>query len=58
MDRDPLETWVHEKGTAALLGDACHPMLVRFGPLLAARDCLLNRFLQHSHTARKALQWQ
>jgi hypothetical protein len=29
FDRDPLETWVHPSGKVALLGDACHPMLVR-----------------------------
>jgi len=29
MDRDPLETWVHKDGTLVLLGDSCHPMLVR-----------------------------
>ena len=29
MDRAPLETWVHKDGKVALLGDACHPMLVR-----------------------------
>jgi salicylate hydroxylase len=28
MDRAPLETWVHPQGNVALLGDACHPMLV------------------------------
>ncbi|KAI6115942.1 hypothetical protein F5141DRAFT_1212544 [Pisolithus sp. B1] len=27
MDRAPLETWIHEDGKLALLGDACHPML-------------------------------
>lgn len=27
MDRAPLETWIHEDGRLALLGDACHPML-------------------------------
>ncbi|KAI6132467.1 hypothetical protein EDD16DRAFT_1851712 [Pisolithus croceorrhizus] len=27
MDRAPLETWIHEDGKFALLGDACHPML-------------------------------
>ena len=29
MDRNPLPTWVHPKGRLVLLGDACHPMLVR-----------------------------
>jgi salicylate hydroxylase len=29
MDRKPLPTWVHRKGRLVLLGDACHPMLVR-----------------------------
>ena len=29
MDRAPLATWVHPKGRLALLGDSCHPMLVR-----------------------------
>ena len=29
MDRKPLPTWVHPKGRLVLLGDACHPMLVR-----------------------------
>jgi salicylate hydroxylase len=28
-DRAPLDKWVHEDGTVVLLGDACHPMLVR-----------------------------
>ena len=28
MDRQPLETWIHSKNRAVLLGDACHPMLV------------------------------
>lgn len=27
MDRAPLETWIHEDGRLALVGDACHPML-------------------------------
>jgi len=26
--RDPLSKWVHDSGKIALLGDACHPMLV------------------------------
>jgi salicylate hydroxylase len=30
FDRDPLDTWIHPSGKVALLGDACHPMLVRF----------------------------
>ena len=25
----PLETWIHECGRVVLLGDSCHPMLVR-----------------------------
>ena len=29
MDRKQLPTWVHPKGRLVLLGDACHPMLVR-----------------------------
>ena len=29
MDRRPLERWVHQDGRVVLLGDACHPMLVR-----------------------------
>lgn len=29
MDRQPLERWVHPSGRVVLLGDACHPMLVR-----------------------------
>ena len=29
MDRKPLERWVHQDGRVVLLGDACHPMLVR-----------------------------
>lgn len=28
MDRAPLKTWIHKDGKVALLGDACHPMLV------------------------------
>ncbi|KIL63930.1 hypothetical protein M378DRAFT_179064 [Amanita muscaria Koide BX008] len=27
MVRQPLKTWVHSSGRAALMGDACHPML-------------------------------
>ena len=27
--RAPLSTWVHKDGKLALLGDACHPMVVR-----------------------------
>ena len=37
MDRKPLETWVHPDGRVALLGDACHPMLVSVSDLLSAR---------------------
>ena len=29
MDREPLAKWVHDSGRVILLGDACHPMLVR-----------------------------
>jgi len=29
MDRAPLDRWVHKDGKVVLLGDACHPMLVR-----------------------------
>lgn len=29
MDRDPLSTWIHKDGKLVLLGDSCHPMLVR-----------------------------
>ena len=29
MDRKPLNKWVHDSGRVILLGDACHPMLVR-----------------------------
>lgn len=25
----PLDSWVHDQGHIVLLGDACHPMLVR-----------------------------
>lgn len=32
MDRAPLSTWVHRDGKLALLGDSCHPMLVRSLP--------------------------
>jgi hypothetical protein len=28
MVRLPLKTWVHPGGRVALMGDACHPMLV------------------------------
>ncbi|KAI6115946.1 hypothetical protein F5141DRAFT_1212557 [Pisolithus sp. B1] len=31
MDSAPLETWIHEDGKLALLGDACHPMLPYVG---------------------------
>lgn len=29
MDRKPLDKWIHDSGRIILLGDACHPMLVR-----------------------------
>jgi salicylate hydroxylase len=29
VDRPPVPQWVHADGKLALLGDACHPMLVR-----------------------------
>jgi len=29
MDRKPLDKWNHDSGRVTLLGDACHPMLVR-----------------------------
>lgn len=29
LDRQPLEKWTHDSGRVTLLGDACHPMLVR-----------------------------
>ena len=29
MDRQPLKTWIHPSYRVILLGDACHPMLVR-----------------------------
>jgi hypothetical protein len=29
IDRDPLPSWIHEDGKLVLLGDSCHPMLVR-----------------------------
>ena len=37
MDRKPLDKWIHDSGRVILLGDACHPMLVR----CIARDSLL-----------------
>ena len=37
MDRAPLKTWVHEDGRLALLGDACHPMLVRMSWIFLLR---------------------
>ena len=30
MDRKPLDKWIHDSGRVILLGDACHPMLVRY----------------------------
>ena len=29
MDRKPLDRWIHDSGRVILLGDACHPMLVK-----------------------------
>ena len=43
MDRKPLQTWVHPKGRLVLLGDACHPMLVRVCPLRARWHVLTDR---------------
>lgn len=51
-DREPLETWVHKEGKVALLGDACHPMLVS---KLARHMKLLLK--QYSRTGHKELQW-
>lgn len=33
MDRQPIATWIHPAGRLVLLGDSCHPMLVRPQPL-------------------------
>lgn len=43
MDRAPLSTWVHRDGKLALLGDSCHPMLVRMHPSLPSLShiCLM-----------------
>jgi len=30
VDRKPLNKWVHDSGRVILLGDACHPMVVRY----------------------------
>jgi len=30
VDRGPLNKWVHDSGRVILLGDACHPMVVRY----------------------------
>ena len=29
-DGKPIEKWIHESGRVTLLGDACHPMMVRY----------------------------
>jgi len=30
LDRKPLSKWIHDSGRVILLGDACHPMVVRY----------------------------
>jgi len=30
VDRKPLNKWIHDSGRVVLLGDACHPMVVRY----------------------------
>lgn len=52
MDRAPLSTWVHRDGKLALLGDSCHPMLVRMLPFLSTRIRLIHL---RSHTEHKVL---
>lgn len=44
MDRAPLSTWVHSDGKLALLGDSCHPMLVRMHESFPLRDLSLTVF--------------
>ena len=38
MDRAPLKTWVHPDGKLVLLGDSCHPMLVRIARFLPLKS--------------------
>ena len=44
MDRKPLERWVHQDGRVVLLGDACHPMLVRLLKWLISNNLLIKLF--------------
>ncbi len=55
MDRKPLKTWIHASHRVILLGDACHPMLVR--PPHTSSCMLTHRCLLCSRTGRKVLQW-
>ena len=45
VDREPLSKWVHEDGKIALMGDACHPMLVSVSAYASERE------LRHDYTA-------
>ena len=56
MDRAPLKTWVHKDGKVALLGDACHPMLVRIVPRESDSVYLYQHNL--SHIVHKVPPWQ
>ena len=33
LDRPPISNWVHESGKVVVIGDACHPVLVRISSL-------------------------
>ena len=55
MDRKPLDKWVHDSGPVILLGDACHPMLVRY--TVGSLSSLIVD-VRRSHTERKVLRWQ
>lgn len=55
LDRSPLDKWIHESAPVALLGDACHPMLVSYA--LRIRSTFRpHRSMHYSHIERKAPQ--
>lgn len=54
MDRAPLSTWVHSQGKIALLGDACHPMLVICLESVQANSSILNKPFYQPYRAQGA----
>ncbi|KAJ7481761.1 hypothetical protein FB451DRAFT_136739 [Mycena latifolia] len=58
FDRDPLDTWIHQSGKVALLGDACHPMLPyrAQGSAMAIEDAAVLGVLFSHITSRRQIR--